>query len=301
MLPSTSLGQKIAIARKKINLSQAMLAQQVSISPQAVGKWERGESMPDITTLNRLAEILEVDLNYFSESFPANGVMPAEPESLAIPISEPINPSPKKRQDWNWYMSKGNWVDADFSGLKDLKDEFSASMIKNCQFLKTDLSGLTFKGNDISYCDFSNSDMRNSKILSTEISKCQFIHCSLIDLHFSQTEIHQCDFSEADFSGAEFVNSNFEKNSIHQAIWKHTSFKNTGLSNITFEGKMEHCAFENCSFKIVKFQQATLLNSFFKDNRKLNRVEFIDCQVDKITYAFLKNNGAKLDGITIIE
>jgi transcriptional regulator with XRE-family HTH domain len=43
----------------------------VFISAQAVGKWERGESMPDIITLNHLAEILGVDLNYFSENFPS--------------------------------------------------------------------------------------------------------------------------------------------------------------------------------------------------------------------------------------
>ena len=50
MLQSKSIGNKIAAARKRINLSQAELAQQVSISSQAVGKWERGESMPDIRT-----------------------------------------------------------------------------------------------------------------------------------------------------------------------------------------------------------------------------------------------------------
>ncbi|RYG21663.1 MAG: XRE family transcriptional regulator, partial [Chitinophagaceae bacterium] len=50
MLNSKSIGNKIAEARKKINSSQAELAKQVSISPQAVGKWERGESMPDIIT-----------------------------------------------------------------------------------------------------------------------------------------------------------------------------------------------------------------------------------------------------------
>ena len=61
------IGNKIAEARKKINISQAQLAQRLFISSQAVGKWERGESMPDIITFNRLAEILGVDLNYFSE------------------------------------------------------------------------------------------------------------------------------------------------------------------------------------------------------------------------------------------
>ena len=66
---SKSIGNKIAEARKKINLSQATLAQQIAISPQAVGKWERGESLPDIVTLNKLAALLGVDLNYFSDTF----------------------------------------------------------------------------------------------------------------------------------------------------------------------------------------------------------------------------------------
>ena len=47
--------------------SQAQLAGQLFISPQAVGKWERGESIPDILTIIRLAQILGVDLNYFSD------------------------------------------------------------------------------------------------------------------------------------------------------------------------------------------------------------------------------------------
>ncbi|MBK6964789.1 MAG: helix-turn-helix transcriptional regulator [Bacteroidales bacterium] len=38
-----------------MNVSQAQLAGHLFISPQAIGKWERGESMPDIITLNRLA------------------------------------------------------------------------------------------------------------------------------------------------------------------------------------------------------------------------------------------------------
>ena len=69
MLTTMIIGNKIAEARKRINISQAHLAERLFISAQAVGKWERGESMPDIITFNRLAEILGVDLNYFSEGF----------------------------------------------------------------------------------------------------------------------------------------------------------------------------------------------------------------------------------------
>ncbi|MGA9639403.1 helix-turn-helix domain-containing protein, partial [Flavobacterium sp.] len=69
MQKTISIGDKITEARKKINITQTQLAEQLFISPQAVGKWERGESMPDIITFSRLAEILGVDLNYFSENF----------------------------------------------------------------------------------------------------------------------------------------------------------------------------------------------------------------------------------------
>lgn len=65
-----TIGNKIVDARKKLNISQAELAENLFITPQAVGKWERGESIPDIITFNRLAKILGVDLNYFSDDFP---------------------------------------------------------------------------------------------------------------------------------------------------------------------------------------------------------------------------------------
>lgn len=71
MLNTKMVGNKIAEARKKINISQSELAERLFISAQAVGKWERGESMPDIITFNRLAEVLGADLNYFSENFPS--------------------------------------------------------------------------------------------------------------------------------------------------------------------------------------------------------------------------------------
>ena len=301
VLNSIIIGKKIAKARKEINLSQAELANKVSISPQAVGKWERGESMPDITTLNRLAEIFGVDLNYFSDTFQSTSIAMQDKNYSIEPPFEQSNKEPKKRFDWNWDMSNSNWKDADFSGLKNLKDKFSSSNIKNCKFVKSDLSGLTLKGNAISDCDFSQSEIRNGKIYASEISKSTFNETSLIDAEIHQSEIKNCNFDNSNLSGAEFNNSNFQKNSIENAVLKHTSFKNIGFSNISFNGNIEDCSFENCSFKEVKFVNATILNTFFKHNRKFNKVVFLDCKVDKLTFAFLKNNGANLVGITITE
>src|SRR5690554_3471789 len=110
MLTSVMIGKKIAQARKNNNLSQAQLAQQLSVSSQAVGKWERGESMPDIITFNRLAQILGVDLNYFSENFHANETASAAHESVEEQANESVTKKLKKKLGWN--MSGGNWVDA---------------------------------------------------------------------------------------------------------------------------------------------------------------------------------------------
>jgi transcriptional regulator with XRE-family HTH domain len=151
---SKSVGNKIAAGRKNINFSQADLAERVSVSAQAVGKWERGESMPDITTLNRLAEILGVDLNYFSESFRS-----ADTEVIAYQLEKhDIIRKPK------WDMSQGNWADADFSGLKNLQEKFGSSNMKNCRFAGSEMSGLVLKANCIDSCDFSDSDLCGSKI-----------------------------------------------------------------------------------------------------------------------------------------
>ena len=213
MSTTKSIGSKIAEARKKKDLSQAELAQHVSISPQAVGKWERGESMPDITTLNRLADILGVDLNYFSEDFPTKE--PVRPEPV---LNKKREGTPVPKPDWSWDMSQGNWTDADFSGLKNLKEKFSSSNLKNCQFKNSELSGLVLGKNNIERCDFSGSDLRNSKIQSSNLLNNNFGNCSLIDTVFYKSNIEKCDFSLSDFSGAEITETNMENNIDRKSV-----------------------------------------------------------------------------------
>ncbi|PSR52578.1 transcriptional regulator [Adhaeribacter arboris] len=299
MLNSKSIGNKIAQARKKINFSQADLAQQVAISSQAVGKWERGESMPDITTLNRLAEIFGVDLNYFSDSVKTMVPLPAEAKPTDSQMDEITPLKQRKRFGWNWDMSKGNWVDADFSGLKNLQEKFSASNLKNCKFLNSELAGLILKGNYIENCDFSGSDMRDSKLQASYLFENTFIGCSFIDAEFTKNEINNCSFATANFSGTEFLRVDFQKNTIINAVWKFTLFKDSSLVDITFDGTLEDCSFDNCSFSKVTFKNATLLNTFFKC-KTLKHLTFIDCQADRMTYEFLKNGKAVLTGISLL-
>ncbi|HET6558019.1 MAG TPA: pentapeptide repeat-containing protein [Prolixibacteraceae bacterium] len=304
MINTKTIGNKIAEARKKINISQAQLAERLFISSQAVGKWERGESMPDITTFNSLAEILGVDLNYFSERFPSAVTETASSEPLVGQAAEespgkaslPANKAGKKP---GWDMSSGNWEDTDFSGLKNLHEKFSSSNIQRCLFIGSDLSGLLLKGNHVVSCDFSGSDMGNSRIQGTYLVKSQLKDCLLKEAEFSGTHMEGCDFTGADFTGAVFKSSSCWKNNMSRVVLKHTSFKSTDLNELVFDSDVEDCSFEDCSFKNVTFENCTLVNTFFK-NTVLKKIRFVNCKVDKLTYAFLKNGKADLTGVTMI-
>lgn len=301
------VGSKIAEARKKLNLSQADLARHLFISPQAVGKWERGESIPDLITLNRLALTIGTDLNYFSEDFhtisPENQFEDQQAESMA----QLSPPGQKKRPGWD--MSGGNWVDADFSGLKNLKEKFSSSNLQRCLFKGSDLSGLLLKGNHVDRCDFSGSDIRNSHIQGSFLNNCLFKECSLNDTLFSGSYLSGCNFDGADLSGVIIKSGGLSgrttkpgeegKNSLAGTIWNRTSFQDTAIVDVVFEGRLEECSFENCAFSRVTFREATLINMFFK-NKSLKKIRFIDCRADRITYAFLKSGRADLTGITLL-
>ena len=65
-----SVGEIIKNARKACGMTQAALAKKISVTPQAVSKWEKGINLPDVTLLGRLAEILSVEPNLLYASLP---------------------------------------------------------------------------------------------------------------------------------------------------------------------------------------------------------------------------------------
>lgn len=58
-----TLGQRIVQNRKRKNLTQDQLAEQLGVTPQAVSKWENNQSCPDIATLPKLANIFGITVD----------------------------------------------------------------------------------------------------------------------------------------------------------------------------------------------------------------------------------------------
>ena len=71
-----SFGQVIKRLRRNADMTQEQLAEMLSISPQAVSRWETDTAMPDISLLRPLSNIfgvtadvlLEIDVSRVNES-----------------------------------------------------------------------------------------------------------------------------------------------------------------------------------------------------------------------------------------
>lgn len=62
------IGNKILELRKKNNLSQEKLAEQVGVSRQTISKWELGETSPDLKQSKKISEIFNVSLDKLVDS-----------------------------------------------------------------------------------------------------------------------------------------------------------------------------------------------------------------------------------------
>ncbi len=74
------IAKNIIHLRQNAGLTQIELAEKLNYSDKAVSKWERAESMPDITVLKGIADLFRVPLDYLVQ------------EELQLPQEEPVRP-----------------------------------------------------------------------------------------------------------------------------------------------------------------------------------------------------------------
>ncbi len=60
---SEKTGRQIAVLRKELGLTQNELGERLGVSYQAVSKWERGETLPDVGLLPDLAGVLRTTVD----------------------------------------------------------------------------------------------------------------------------------------------------------------------------------------------------------------------------------------------
>ena len=87
LFDSYKAGKQIAFLRRSRSITQEELAQRLSVSPQAVSKWENGHTMPEVTILAELSKILGATID---EILLPTGMIPvnANFEHILLPYDE---------------------------------------------------------------------------------------------------------------------------------------------------------------------------------------------------------------------
>jgi len=309
------IGNKIAKARKEMNMSQAQLAQLLFISPQAVGKWERGESIPDIITFNRLAEILGVDLNFFSENFQSADNETALKMTIdnnndmeqTVLEAENLSRSPEREMLMNF--SGSNLSKSDFAGVIAHKRKFNGSALRGSDFAGADLTESSFTSSDVSEVNFN----------ETNLTDCAFFANALTDASFDKTILIRTEFSTSGLTGAKFTNTelidvkltktDLRKTIFENCIFNGVDFKYSDLRGLSFDGQtFINVKFDKTALNEATFNGATLKNVSFRPTyaltnkyyRAIKTICFDGAMMDKLTYAALKGMGADLSKVSTI-
>ncbi len=93
-----TLGKRIAGNRKRLELTQERLAEQLGVTAQAVSKWENDLSCPDIAMLPKLAEIFGITTDELL------GVVQSEPQQVleAELVTEEPDSEPGHKWEVHW-------------------------------------------------------------------------------------------------------------------------------------------------------------------------------------------------------
>lgn len=293
------IGNKIATARKKINMSQAQLSQLLFISPQAVGKWERGESMPDILTLSRLAEILAVDLNYFSENFQSDdNQMPSKisAEDIKDIDLKSLQAITQERQV-KINLKAVNLQESDFAGTVLHKGKFKASPLLRADFAGADLTGSTFEVCDAREATFDSANLTDCSFSITDLNGASFHKSILVRTDFNKSSLIGTRFTDVNLIDVKLTMTDLRKTIFENCTFTNVDFNYSDLRGMHFEGQtFIGVQFDKSALNDVSFTGATLRNVSFrlpfsltnKSYRAFKTVCFDGARMDKLTYAGLK-------------
>jgi len=311
------IGNKIAKARKDKNMSQAQLSGLLFISPQAVGKWERGEAIPDIVTINKLAEILGVDLNYFSENFSSandgTGIKVTVDHNdghIEQTVQEAANLStPIEERQLLTNFSGSDLSKSDFAGVTAHQRKFYGSALRGSDFAGADLTGSSFTGSDIREANFDGTNLTDCTFSANDLAEASFHKTILIRTIFSVSSLAGVKFTNAGLTDVKLTKTDLRKTVFENCTFKNVDFKYSDMRGVCFDGQtFIGVKFDKTALNEATFNGSTLRNVSFRPtyaltnryHRTIKTICFDGAMMDKLTYAELKGLGADLSKVTFI-
>lgn len=311
MLTTIEIGRRLAQARKNKGVSQAQVANHLAVSPQAVGKWERGESLPDIITLDKMALYFGISLNSFSEL--STGVV-LEPKIDTESEDEELLESTHQETpiDAEEVCYQANAGDSTQDRSNDtLTNGEEPELGNKSESIADELLAppWDFSHGDWRDCDFSGFDNLAERLKGSNIRNCLFVDSDLKGLQLSGSNVSYCTFDKALldntlFKGCSVTHTNFKAASLQNTLIKGSSminctFDQADFTSATFHGStlrrssMQDAILKNTTFKGTQFSGITLSGNIVScifDNCSYSDFRFLNATLSK---TFFKGSGLK--------
>jgi transcriptional regulator with XRE-family HTH domain len=316
MVDAYSIGRKIAKIRKREGLSQQGLGLRLSISPQAISKWECGDSLPDLLTIDTLCHLFDLEPNYFFQDEEKDRELFAV--SHMSHMLENIDDSTVIKSD----ISNYRVINPHELGIKKFESITSPTSIwKNISFIDNKTSNFTFHGQIFNSCRFDGCDMQEALFSGDVITTSSFDLANLQDASFKYSIIQECTFLNATlqntlFKGDLISEIIFEKVTCQGCVFhvnaitnfefkdgliENSTFKKCRLKNVRFHTNLDTCNFTNTTFVRCVFENIKITSTTFVGNKKaFKNLRIVNCELDQQTYKNLLSLDVKLDSVTII-
>ncbi|MDR3329966.1 MAG: helix-turn-helix domain-containing protein [Mycoplasmataceae bacterium] len=255
MVHQLTIGKRITVLRKQLNITQKDLGAMFGVTPQSISKWENGSSLPNIVTLSVLCKIFFTDLNtLISDDF--------------IHLNEkskPITHYPLRKLENTNVHNLTQFTSNKLLYRVDINNlQANEAPLIDCTFSECAFRNLSHQKNQSRNIRFINCRFESTVDCSNSIADNQYLRNNFIagnyeNCNFAHTSYDHETINGANFKGIHFTSSTctdsyFEKVNLTSAVFKdhifyRTTMKNCNLTNITFQDcQFYETTFENCTF-----------------------------------------------------
>jgi uncharacterized protein YjbI with pentapeptide repeats len=327
MIDPITIGLKINQARRQGNLSQTEFAQRLGVSPQAVSKWERGESLPDLIMLDQICQmcnlksayffndyvptpntyasdddyVYEIDpqTNRYQDSDDEKEILRQKQQDEALEAQVVDNPQNKANNKAMFDLSMNTWRNIDFSNSSMKTKTIKMATLSNCNLNDNNMRSSLIKFTTIDSCTFINTNLSNTIIKFSNFRASNFENTNLATSIIEFSNFSSSHFFGSNFDSIRFSESTFKDNKFDHANFVNVEMRHCIFKDVIFASDIESSFFNQSVFKDCVFQDITITNTMFK-GKFSKGVRFVNCRVDKSTYTHLVSSKADVNGITII-
>ncbi|MBQ4349836.1 MAG: methyltransferase domain-containing protein [Clostridia bacterium] len=121
MIHKVHFGKRVGIARRRLGISQAELAERLNVTPQAVSKWECGSAIPDVELLLALSHLFGTTVNDLLEDADPIAAMNiggeyADGVHYFVPRAED-----PRRQDFADALRREGWIGKNWRASQEVR------------------------------------------------------------------------------------------------------------------------------------------------------------------------------------